>query len=301
MPDRHPHRITAPLIPIVFLTVFSLLTLSAWASTGEVIGYPDSSDAFVSVCRVAKKNSLITVTKINPGDKFKSVELQFVFPGADEPKAMKGIFIQWEKGPGVIGNPRSVPTHRSFDKNRTVLRTPWKRSNSFRIVDKSASQWFRELPWEQILRISVNGRTLVRHRDQTAAVEQARKRAVSLTDRLGGAPRRTPTQAGDKRALDLMIARIASTQKQIESEQQKLLEKVSKLENTVHSVQKSLAVTSKWYYWGPLISLALSIVFTSVTLFLAFTRLSPGRGFRNVSSAGPMRTRDKLNGRFRIR
>ena len=301
MPYRHLHRVTDPLIPILVSTAFMLMTLNAWALKEEVIGFKDSRGGFVSVCRVAKNNSVITMTKINPGDRFNSVELQFVFPWADEAKAMKGISIQWEKGPGVIGNLKSVPNHRSFDKSRRVLRTTWKRSNSFRIVDKSASETFRESPWEKILRIAVNGRILAPKRAQDAEIARERQSTVSRADHASGSPRRAPTDAGDHRALGLMMSRIVSTQRQIESEQKKLLERVSDLEKTVNGIKNSLVVTSKWYYWGPLISLGLSILFTSVTLFLAFTRLSPGRGFKNSVVPGPMRTRDRLNSRIRTR
>jgi hypothetical protein len=299
MPHRTYHRVTFPLIPILVSTALMLPALNAWALKEDVIGYQGSSGVFVSVCRVAKNSSTITITKINPGDRFASVELQFVFAMADEAKAMKGIFIQWEKGPGVIGNLKSVPNHKSFDKSRKVLRTTWKRSNSFRIVDKSASEEFREYPWYKILRISVNGRNLVRKQTQIDEVMLERRSTVGRTDLVSGSPLRAPADAGDHKALGLMMSRIVSTQRHFEGEQQKLFERFSSLEETVNGIQKSLVVTSKWYYWGPLISLVLSILFTSVTLFLAFTRLSSGRGLKKSAAPGPMRTRDRLNARFR--
>ena len=104
MSNRGRHRIDSSVARCpLFISIFVLWVMGASALAAERVGFLDDRGTFVEKAEISTKGSTIEVRKINPKERFPSLNLKFIFPGARKPLAMKGVFIQWEKKPGHLG------------------------------------------------------------------------------------------------------------------------------------------------------------------------------------------------------
>jgi hypothetical protein len=279
MPKGFGNRLKS-VLPLFLLAVFFLQsTLDAGASTGATLGFRDSVGAFIPMCRVKKEGSAIILTKVNPRDSFQSVDVRFVFPRSSRSSDVKGLFIQWEKRPGRMGRQWALEGHRGYSRSKRVFHATWKISPSFKIIDRAASGSFSKSPWDKIISVSIDGRKMVPK--PTKAPKQPlpdrRQSRVEETPLGREKPTRASVRPQERAQATLPWSRVMALQREIETKHRDLLGRIVKLENSVNAAQNSVASIQRWFYWGPLIALTLSILFTCITLFLTFTRLSRSR------------------------
>jgi hypothetical protein len=76
-------------------------------------------------------------------------------------------------------------------------------------------------------------------------------------------------------ALEASVNEVLQRQEDLQKELNTLTHRVSETEHAV-------VLAQRWFYWGPLLALTLSILFSSVALFLTFIRLSRTRNIHNM-------------------
>jgi hypothetical protein len=81
--------------------------------------------------------------------------------------------------------------------------------------------------------------------------------------------------------------------------QEDLKKELDKLSSRVSDVEHAVLLAQRWFYWGPLLALTLSILFSSVALFLTFIRLSRTRNLYGLSSSRHGKVRLGSQDRFR--
>ncbi len=295
MSNRGRHRIdsSAARCPL-FIIIFALWVMGAPALAAERVGFLDDRGTFVEKAEVSTKGSTIVVRKIKPKDTFASLNLKFIFPGARKPRAMKGLFIQWEKEPGHLGRRWPLDRHRRFDARSATMKTSWNESMAFALLDQSGRRLFAGKPWDRILEIRLEGR-LLRKRPSVPPVESRISAQADVVPpqkhgpvapappaipapppqvpaaRPEAAPAPPPVTSESAGSLqDNAINELLQRQDDLKKELDKLTRRVSDVEHAVMLAQR-------WFYWGPLLALTLSILFSSVALFLTFIRLSRTR------------------------
>ncbi len=279
-------------LPLGVLRLVALLLVTVapcLGSPGEIAGVIAHQGEFEPKVRVTMRGSAIQVTKLDPNESFESVSITFIFRGADRPDAFNDLVIQWEKAAGRMGREWPLASHKGFDSLARLFRNPWQKSNSLRLIDKSGKRFVRDARWQNLIRVSLDGKALVNRPPVSAAQivsESDPDPPVALTR-----PMRTqfPAQSraeetpqlsvGDQSALKILSERYRS-----------LEERLLRLENALAMTQNSVTATKdsfetgrRWLYWGPLLALTLAVLFTTVSLYLTFTRLSRGTASRRIS------------------
>jgi hypothetical protein len=279
---------------IALALAFSLaISPDTWGSVGDLVGIVDAKGHFQPKARVTKEGAVLRVKKTNPRDKFDALRIRFVFPGRKKAGAMDDLFIQWEKKPNRWGRLWRLGTHRGYDAKTGMFEAPWKTSLSFRILDKSRRSRFKDLPWNRIVRIRLDGKKLLRKPVPERAAEP-----VTPSPPASPAPQVTPEArsrpvAPPQPVRPAPVPTIDSTaQKALESKYRDLRERVRKLEHEVE-------VAQQWFYWGPLVALTLSILFCSVALFLTFMRVRHSDASRRLSPPSHSPTRSRSHSGFR--
>jgi len=288
----------AGLLGTIVLALVLTASTSAEGSEGEPLGTLDETGRFLPKVRILKEDSSIVVTKVDPGEKFSTVRIRFIFPGAARPEAMKDIFIQWEKQPEQWGKLWRIDGHRGFHREERVLAASWNSALSFVILDRSRARRLHAVPWDRTIRVWLDGQPLTRPPEREPAV--ATPARLDHVDDTNGAVRPAQgapvaTSAPQQPPVAQSIDRTA--QQALERKYQDLTERMHRIEQSVDTtvdkglekkyydvrdrvarLEQSVSTAQKWFFWGPLLSLGLSIVFSSVALFWAFVRLTRGPG-----------------------
>jgi len=304
---------------IVLLVAVLGISTGAWGSEGELLGTVTESGRFLPKARILKEGSSVIVTKVDPGDKFDSLRIRFIFPGASRPDAMKDLFIQWEKQPEQWGKLWHIDTHSGYRRDEKLLTASWNSALSFVILDRSRDRRLHAVPWDHTVRMWLDGQPLTRAPLQERAV--ATPARLDHFDNEGNAITRTQgtpvaTSAPSPPPPAPSIDRTA--QQALEQQYQDLTGRMSRLEHSVSStvdkglekkyydvrdrvsrLEQSVSTAQKWFFWGPLLSLGLSIVFSSVALFWAFVRLT--RSVGPATPSAPYNARVKVHSDHRFR
>ncbi len=289
-------RSAVVLIIVVF--VAGAVGLCGSVAIASTVGFVDDEGNFSPKARVNKMGSTIVVRKLDADDKFRSVKIRFIFPGVDKPNSMKGLFIQWEKSPNKLGRQWRLVSHRGFNRRSKVFTGSWVVSRSFLIIDKSRRSSLAQLPWNKIVDIRLNGKPLEPEPKPKPAAAPKSRPAVDPVIAQPQAVQRSTIQSKlqspeVRKPAPLVVPSIdRAAQRELEAKYHQLAREVTRLERAV-------AVTQRWFYWGPLLALTLSILFSSVALFLTFVRLSKTRGAHTVSLPRYKRVRFRPEDRFR--
>jgi hypothetical protein len=279
-----------PLVALWLAIMFSLSAAHAWGSHGEIAGVMSRNGDFEPKVRVTKEGSSIIVRKIKPEERFDFISVSFVFLGADRPDSLNDMVIQWEKSPGRMGKEWPLMTHKDFNPSARNLTSSWQHSVSFKLIDKSGKRFHRDAGWQSLVRISLNGSALFMRPwpeapgGQPSGLEDQDQPAVlpdPLQPRVG-----TPLEVPSKVSHSINdLADLKALPDRIRS----LEERILRIENAVAMTQNSVAAAKeifdtrkRWVYWGPLLAMILSVLFTTVSLYLTFTRLSRGPASRNM-------------------
>ena len=167
------------------------------------------------------------------------------------------------------------------------MNTSWNQSIAFALFDRSRRHLFAGKPWNRILEIRLGGR-LLKKKPSVPPVEsritahadvvppQAHDPVASAPPAIPAPPPRIPaarpeaapapppiSQEGAGSLQDNAINEVLQRQDDLKKELDKLGRRVSDVEHAVMLAQR-------WFYWGPLLALTLSILFSSVALFLTF-------------------------------
>ncbi|MFC1834443.1 hypothetical protein ACFL2Q_06880 [Thermodesulfobacteriota bacterium] len=325
MPKGYRLRSGPAVIYCLALTIVLLTWTTAVASEGDVVGFSDAKGTFIPKAAIVKTKSEIRVRKIDPKDKFKSLKLRFVFKGAKKPGSMERASIQWEKKPGKMGKVWPIETHRGFNKQTKVFTAPWEHSFSFIIKDRSRKNLFGEGNWARTVKIWLDGKPLKGRKTVTTGGQtkfQEPKPKASASPHVPDKPRirqqsatagpTTARPAVRSRApqspvnpIHIVAARDEGSGKAqaltaIDRANHAILEKkIDGLRKRLAGIERELAAAQTWFYWGPLIALTLSVIFTSVTLCFVYVRVSRGRNMQMPSSPRINGTRFRPQGRFR--
>ena len=258
------------------------------------MGFLDDRGTFVEKAEVSAKGPTIVVRKVNPKEKFSSLSLRFTFPGARKPGAMRGVFIQWEKRPRRMGRRWPLNAHRRFDLKSATLKTSWTESLAFMLLDKSGKRLFAGRSWDRNVEIRLEGRLLktkppvpapqakmTAEADPVSPVNESPATPVApVAPAPAARPEAAPAQppAEPESSLYHSLNEVLQRQEDLKKELNVLSHRVSEVEHAV-------VLAQRWFYWGPLLALTLSILFSSVALFLTFIRLSRTRNIHNMPSS----------------
>ncbi|MCA1960853.1 MAG: hypothetical protein LDL33_08650 [Desulfomonile sp.] len=292
------------MIRTILLALTLGISTSAWGSEGELLGTISESGRFQPKVRILKEGSSVIVTKVDPADKFEMLRIRFIFPGASRPDAMKDLFIQWEKQPEQWGKLWHIDTHRGFQRDEKLFTASWNTALSFVILDRSRDRRLHAVPWDHMIRMWLDGQPLTRAPIQELPVAAparmdhfdndgnavTRTHGTPVTTNVSPQPPpahsidRTAQQALEQKYQDL-TGRMSRLEHSVSTTVDKGLEKkYYDIRDRVSRLEHSVSMAQKWFFWGPLLSLVLSIVFSSVALFWAFARLTRSAG-PGVSSA----------------
>ncbi|MEW6114247.1 MAG: hypothetical protein AB1664_19085 [Thermodesulfobacteriota bacterium] len=324
MPARYPRGI-ALLLSFSFCLTLMVLAMPVPASDGVPAGVIDQAGEFLPKLRIVKTPASIEVKKINRDEKFDQVKVRLLVPRGGQARAMRQLSIQWEKAPGKMGRLWPMEIHRGFDAQSGTFTASWSEALSFVLRDRSNRNLFGEASWHRVVQLWLDGKPVVIQ--PPAALESPESgRAMSPEVRsreISEPPAREVAQtAGSNDTIPQPLAALQAPEvqppavpspptplknsvpaavavtvdpgalKDLERKYDRVLRRLEKLE---HAVEES----QKWFYWGPLLALTLSVLFSSVTLFLTYVRLSRGRGSGIVPPQQVGLTRFRPQGRFR--
>jgi len=303
MSKRPPFRIGLALPVGFFLTILLAAAVNAWGSEGDLMGILDEKGNFVPKASITASSSTVTVTKIKPEEQFDFVAIKFLFPDRDMPGAMKDFFIQWEKAPGKWGKLWKLDGHSGFNNTERLFNGSWKISRSFMILDRSQGSVFRDRPWDQLLEIAIDGKTLIKKKPQGPVRESPRVESSSSVeiDR-GSSPTNEESEMPEAPAPSNPAPRqaLVSASPSIDRSARKALEqKYLELSEKIVRLEQAFAASQRWFYWGPLVALTLSILFCSVALLLTFVRLARGQSSNIPLPSHPKRVNSPIEDRFR--
>lgn len=142
------------------ISAMSVSLCSAEANPEHVVGIVNEDGVFAPKARIAKHESFITFTKVNPQEKLGTIEIRFIAEKVVKGFSMREMFIQWENryGPGRLWR---LESQKSFDPRRKAYRSAWNTSPSFRILDKSRRRLFKKCDWDEVVSVTVNGKPLI--------------------------------------------------------------------------------------------------------------------------------------------
>ncbi len=256
---------------------------------GEIAGIMSRNGDFEPKVRVIKDGSSITVTKLDPAASFPSVSVSFIFPGSDQPDGMNDIALQWEKTPGRPGKEWALTAHKEFSFAARKLTCPWSHSVSFKLVDKSGKRFPSGTGWQDLVTISLNGSVVFSRPWPESAADQPSTR--DEPDASTTVPDPLPARSGVPLEVPAKVSTIneLADLKALPDRIRSLEERMLRLENAVAMTQNSVTAAKevfdsrrRWVYWGPLFAMVLSVLFTTVSLYLTFTRLARGPDARRI-------------------
>lgn len=319
MPNGLKYRIAPLLHAIASIAILVFWTHSVWSSEGLELGVVKQNHEFAPIARVVQHDSVIQFIKVRSDEKFRSVRIKFVFPGVDKPGALRDIFIQWEKKPGKMGRQWPLDRHKGTDLSTHTFRAAWTRSLSFVLIDKRKKSRFRGRKWDEVVQVSLEGKKLAEKPPPEKKVEIAKPvsaperapepepiveesvpgPAVALRPSIetrgpGTGPRHLPL---DRPQLSpAVIAPVSGVDmsglKALDRKCEQLAQRLSKLERAV-------LTTQRWFYWGPLLALTFSVLFSTVAIFFTYTRLSRDQEPRGISPSRLSDVRLQPHGKFR--
>ena len=323
MPNGLKYRIAQLLPLIALITILVFGPHSAWSSEGLELGILQQDRGFAAKARVVQKEDVIRFFKVRPDEKFQSMRLKFVFPGADKPRALHDIFIQWEKEPGKMGRQWPLDRHKGTDLSTRTFKAAWTKSLSFALIDKSKKSRFRGRKWDEAVQLSLEGEKLAEKPPSKREVEVAKPvkapeptperepepeplveesvpgPAVALRPSIqtrgpGSGPPRV--SLGRPQLSSAVIAPVSGVDmsglKALDRKCELLAQRLSKLERAV-------ITTQRWFYWGPLLALTFSVLFSTVAIFFTYTRLSRDHEPRGLTSPRLSDVRLQPHGKFR--
>lgn len=283
----------------LFFSLITVLVIGASAYAGDRVGFLSERGRFVPKAEITRKGPAIIVRKLNPADKFASLRVRFIYPGVEKPGAMRGLSIQWEKQPHRMGRRWPLNVHRRFNPAERTLETSWSKSLAFVLRDSSDKPVFRGLPWERVIEIQLDGKPLKKQ------PPEPEPKIAAPAERGSSQATASPAVARPARPDPPPAPRVQpekpveNTLKEIRVNQETLKRDLDALSQRVSDVEHAVAVAQRWFYWGPLLALTLSILFSSVALFLTFSRLSRGR--RPPTLTSPRYDKVRLNTQNRFR
>jgi hypothetical protein len=144
---------------IMFCTVVGAAVAATESSMGERYGIIDDRGAFLPKVEVLKDSGSVLVTKLDPAERFGSIEIRFVGDAVDPSFSPRNLCLQWEKpnGPGKLW---PVAEQKTYDPRSKTYHGSWETSPSFRILDQSRGNVFRNHTWDRFLEISLDGKPL---------------------------------------------------------------------------------------------------------------------------------------------
>ena len=136
MSPRPGFRVKWPLALCLVTSAMFLALCSAATNREHIAGIVKENGEFAPKAKIAKHESFITFTKVNPQEKLGTIEIRFIAGKVVKDFSMRDMFIQWEKhyGPGRLWR---LESQKSFDPRHKTYRATWNSSPSFRILDKS--------------------------------------------------------------------------------------------------------------------------------------------------------------------
>ncbi|MEW6351255.1 MAG: hypothetical protein AB1646_19540 [Thermodesulfobacteriota bacterium] len=261
----------------------------ALCSPGEIAGVITPQGDFEPKVRVTKQGSVIQVGKLDPNESFSSISLAFVFPSADRREAVDDLFIQWEKNPGSMGREWAVASHKGFRRGDRRLETPWEKSVSFRLIDKSGKRFLRDAPWQSLIRMFLDGKPLVSRPPTSVKQSSHKPESISPVSAARPVGTRVPEDGRPHETVQLTAGELSDL-KVLSERIRSIEERLLRLENALAMTQKSVTAANESFearsnrlYWGPILALILSVLFTTVSVYLTFTRLSRGTASRRIS------------------
>jgi hypothetical protein len=301
MPPKFPLGIIFLSSGFLLAALF-FLPLNGWGAGEAPVGILDDNGGFIPKLTVTTKGPAVIFTKTNDEDGFESLKIKFKFPAAGEPGSMRGLFIQWEKEPEKWGKLWRLDLHRGFDAATGELSTRWVNSHSFLLLDRSVNRRLTNRKWDQVVELHLDGKPVIGRPTQPqpsaesrppAATQEIRREPRQVQDSSAVADQRPAPP--DPRAMD------RASMKALEKKYRELADRITKLEQSVDraaekalekkyvdlkertsALEQSAAAARKWFFWGPLLALTLSIIFSSVALLFVFVRLTRGHsGGRN--------------------
>lgn len=283
---------------LVATVVLALITsTSVWGSGGETLGTLDDTGRFLPKVRILKEGSSIIVSKVDPGERFDSVRIRFIFTGSARANAMRDLFIQWEKQPEQWGKLWRIDGHRGFRREDRLFTAPWNSALSFVVLDRSPDRRLQGVAWDRAIQMWLDGQPL-RRPPASKQVASAPARLTHFDDdgnavrpaqgvaMATGAPPppvaptidKTAQQALERKYQDL-TDRLNRVERSVDTAVDKGLEKkYYEVRDRIMRLEQSLTTAQRWSFWGPLLSLSLAIIFSSVAIFWAFVRLHRGPG-----------------------
>ncbi|MEW6529587.1 MAG: hypothetical protein AB1473_02050 [Thermodesulfobacteriota bacterium] len=322
MPARYPRGI-ALLLSFSFCLMLVVLAMPVPASDSVPAGVIDQAGEFVPKLHIVKTPAAIEVKKINRDEKFDQVKVRLLVPRGGQVRAMRQLSIQWEKTPGKMGRLWPMETHRGFDAQSGTFTASWSEALSFVLRDRSNRNLFGEASWHRVVQLWLDGKPVViqppaapdspgpnratgsdgRAREVSEPPSREVAQAAGSNDTVPQplaalqAPEVQPPAVPSpptplKNSVPAAVSVDPGALKDLERKYDRVLRRLEKLE---HAVEES----QKWFYWGPLLALTLAVLFSSVTLFLTYVRLSRGRGSGIVPPQQMGLTRFRPQGRFR--
>lgn len=219
-----------------------------YASSPETAGIMGENGGFQPKVVVSQDESSVTVRKLNPKDRFTALEVRFVFPGVESPSATRGLHIQWEKKPHVMGKQWPLEDQRTFQNESKTYHSAWTDSPSFTIADKSGEETFRRYSWDRIVQIKLNGK-LLQPTKQIAPTETPFA-AVSdgRPDDWDTVPSASPQEDQPAASSHVTESDASPGPKDLEGKYQELLTRTANLENSVASLRHGRE-------WGSILAL----------------------------------------------
>ncbi|MBM4326219.1 MAG: hypothetical protein FJ118_03555 [Deltaproteobacteria bacterium] len=324
MPARYPRGI-ALLVSFTLCLILVVLEMPTPASDSVVAGIVDQAGEFVPKLLIGKTPASIEVKKIKGDEQFDQVKVRLLIPRGGQVRAMRQLSIQWERAPGEMGRRWPMETHRGFDPQSGTFAARWSEALSFVLRDRSNRNLFGEAPWHRVVQLWLDGKPVVlqpppaldRPRANPVSDSEALSRqsseppvredapttagandTVSQLSVAAQAPEPPPLPAPPPETIKTAVPGTAvatvdpAALKDLERKYDRALRRLEKLE---HAVEES----QKWFYWGPLLALTLAVLFSSVTVFLTYVRLSRGRGPGMPPPQQVGLTRFRPQGRFR--
>jgi hypothetical protein len=264
----------------------------------HLVGIVGDDGTFIGKARVFQNDSSITLTKIDPTEKLGTIEVRFVADGVDENFSTEHVFLQWEKAHG-LGRQWPLEGQKSFDKRQKTYRGTWNESASVTILDRSGGSAFKQREWDNIVRVKINGRRLVRH---PPAVTSDESEAPSRDPDLGRHVASKAAERSPSASLAVPQVRPRSPSRpsseaygswdHSDQKYEQLLKRIGALENSVASMRT-------WLLWGPVTVLALAALCGVIVWCFPAVRqaLRQGPGPRPCTRADSL----KLRPEFRFR
>jgi hypothetical protein len=286
-------RIVSNFFAVMALTALAATCYAESPGHANLVGVSDASGKFRPIARIIGDRSTITVAKINPGEEFDSLRIQFVFSGAAAGESLDGLFIKWEKKPGQWGQLWRINQHTGFDGKAKTFTAAWKNSVSFMLVDlKTGSRRFETTSWENSIRLWVDGKDMARPPSIAEPVVNERKPPQTSGSHVSAPAARVASDSDEELDAPSYSGAIAGRDLEEGDNSGKALQE------RIIAVERDLSAVQKWVYWGPATALVLSILFTIAALVMTIFRVSREEQPRAIPLSPQIRLRHSSGAGF---